>query len=142
MADKWHLDEVVIPINGKKYWLWRAVDSRGDVLDILVQARRDKRAASRFSRKLFKAFGEPRVIVTDKLRSYGAALKELAPGIEHRILSNVSAIVKAGNSLSPMGVVLSACKTVVPHAEHKHRSHLQILLLIYSLNLIRLNQAI
>jgi len=84
VADKWHLDEVVLPINGKKYWLWRAVDGKGDVLDILVQSRRNKRAASRFFRKLFKAFGEPRVIVTDKLRSYGAALKELAPGIEHR----------------------------------------------------------
>lgn len=84
VADKWHLDEVVLPINGKKYWLWRAVDSKGDVLDILVQSRRNKRAAIRFFRKLFKAFGVPRVIVTDKLRSYGAALKELAPGIEHR----------------------------------------------------------
>lgn len=84
VADKWHLDEVVLPINGKKYWLWRAVDSKGDVLDILVQSRRNKRAASRFFRKLFKAFGAPRVIVTDKLRSYGAALKELAPRIEHR----------------------------------------------------------
>lgn len=82
--DKWHLDEVVLPINGKKYWLWRAVDSKGDVLDILVQSRRNKRAAIRFFSKLFKAFGEPPVIVTDKLRSYGAALKELAPGIEHR----------------------------------------------------------
>lgn len=81
---KWHLDEVVLPINGKKYWLWRAVDSRGDVLDILVQSKRNKRAASRFFRKLFKAFGEPRVVVTDKLRSYGAALKKLAPGMEHR----------------------------------------------------------
>jgi putative transposase len=84
VADKWHLDEVVLPVNGKKYWLWCAVDSKGDVLDILVQYRRNKRAAIRFFRKLFKAFGEPRVIVTDKLRSYGAALKELAPGIEHR----------------------------------------------------------
>lgn len=84
VADKWHLDEVVLPINGKKYWLWRAVDSKGDVLDILVQSRRNNRAASRFFRKLFKAFGEPRVIVTDKLQSYGAALKKLAPGIEHR----------------------------------------------------------
>ncbi len=83
-GDVWHLDEVVIPINGKKYWLWRAVDSQGDVLDILVQSRRNRRAADRFFRKLFKAFGEPRVIVTDKLRSYGAALKKLAPGIEHR----------------------------------------------------------
>ena len=84
VTDKWHLDEVVLPINGKKYWLWRAVDSKGDVLDILVQSRRNKRAAIRFFRKLFKAFGKPRVIVTDKLQSYGAALKELAPRIEHR----------------------------------------------------------
>ncbi|EDQ03065.1 hypothetical protein DSM14862_04213 (plasmid) [Sulfitobacter indolifex] len=84
VADKWHLDEVVLPINVKKYWLCRAVDSKGDVLDILIQSRRNKRAAIRFFRKLFKAFGEPRVIVTDKLKSYGAALKELAPGIEHR----------------------------------------------------------
>ncbi len=84
VADKWQLDEVVLPINGKKYWLWRAVDSRGDVLDILVQSRRNKWAASRFFRKLFKAFGEPRVVVTDKLRSYGAALKDVAPGIEYR----------------------------------------------------------
>lgn len=84
VADKWHLDEVVLPINGKKYWLWRAVDSKGDVLDTLVQSRSNKWAAIRFFHKLFNAFGEPRVIVTDKLKSYGAALKELAPGIEHR----------------------------------------------------------
>ena len=83
-ADKWHLDEVVVPIRGEKHWLWRAVDSNGDVLDILVQSRRDKAAAKRFFRKLFKRWGEPRVLVTDKLRSYGAALTELAPGIEHR----------------------------------------------------------
>ena len=83
-ANKWHLDEVVIPIRGKKHWLWRAVDSNGDVLDILVQSRRNKAAATRFFRKLFKRWGEPRVLVTDKLRSYGAALNDLAPGIEHR----------------------------------------------------------
>lgn len=69
VAHKWHLDEVVLPMNGKKYWLWRAVDSKGDVLDSLVQSRRNKRATIRFFRKLFKAFGEPRVIVTDKLKS-------------------------------------------------------------------------
>jgi len=84
VADKWHLDEVFVPISGKTYWLWRAVDSKGDVQDILFQSRRNKRAASRFFRKLFKAFGELRVIVTDKLKSYRAARKELAPGIEHR----------------------------------------------------------
>jgi len=83
-ADKWHLDEVVIPIKGRKHWLWRAVDANGDVLDILVQSRRNKAAAMRFFRKLFKIWGQPRVIITDKLRSYGAAKKDLAPGIEHR----------------------------------------------------------
>ena len=83
-ADKWHLDEVVIQINGRKHWLWRAVDANGDVLDILVQSRRNKAAALRFFRKLFKTWGQPRIIITDKLRSYGAALKELTPGIEHR----------------------------------------------------------
>jgi len=83
-AEKWHLDEVVISIGGVKHWLWRAVDARGDVLDILVQSRRNKAAALRFFRKLFKRWGEPRVLVTDKLRSCGAALTELAPGIEHR----------------------------------------------------------
>ncbi|GFE67388.1 IS6 family transposase [Litoreibacter roseus] len=83
-ADKWHLDEVVVPIKGRKHWLWRAVDANGDVLDILVQTRRNKAAALRFFRKLFKAWGQPRVIITDKLRSYGAAKADLAPGIEHR----------------------------------------------------------
>ena len=84
VADKWHLNEVVLPINGKKYWLWRAVDSNGDVLDILVQSQRNKRAADRFFRNLFKAFGKPRVMVTDKLQSYSATLKKLGPGIEHQ----------------------------------------------------------
>ena len=84
LADKWHLDEVVVPIKDRKHWLWRAVDANGDVLDILVQSRRNKAAAMRFFRKLFKTWGQPRVIITDKLRSYGAAKADLAPGIEHR----------------------------------------------------------
>ena len=70
-SDKWHLDEVVITIRGKKYWLLRAVDSKGDVLDILVQSRRNTKAADRFFRKLFKQYGQPRVLVTDKLGSIG-----------------------------------------------------------------------
>ena len=69
-ADKWHRDEVVVPIKDRKHWLWRAVDANGDVLDILVQTRRNKAAALRFFRKLFKVWGQPRVIITDKLRSY------------------------------------------------------------------------
>ncbi|MGY9030398.1 MAG: IS6 family transposase, partial [Rhodobacterales bacterium] len=83
-SDKWHLDEVVIPIRGRKFWLWRAIDSNGDVLDILVQSRRNTRAAKRFFRKLFKEYGRPRVVITDKLGSYSGALKSLAPGIDHR----------------------------------------------------------
>ena len=83
-ADKWHLDEVVISIKGKKNWLWRAVDAKGDVLDILVQSRRNTSAAKRFFRKLFRRWDKPRVLVTDKLGSYAAAKAEIAPGIEHR----------------------------------------------------------
>jgi putative transposase len=73
-GDKWHLDEVFLNINGVKHYLWRAVDQNGIVIDILVQPRRDRFAATRFFRKLLRATGRrPRVIVTDKLRSYAAA---------------------------------------------------------------------
>ena len=84
VGDKWHLDEVVISIRGKKYWLWRAVDQNGNALEILVQSRRNTKAAKRFMRKLMKRYGAPRVMITDKLRSYGAAKRDLAPGLEHR----------------------------------------------------------
>jgi putative transposase len=84
-GDKWHLDEVLIKIAGVKHWLWRAVDQAGMVLDVLVQSRRDKRAAKRLLRKLLKRqCRAPRVMVTDKLPSYGAAKKELMPSVEHR----------------------------------------------------------
>ncbi len=84
-GDKWHLDEVCLGINGRRLHLWRAVDQDGCVLDILVQPRRDQRAAKRFFRKLLKGLRYvPRVIITDKLKSYEAAREELIPGIEHR----------------------------------------------------------
>jgi putative transposase len=84
-GDKWHLDEVVITIAGKRHWLWRAVDQDGMVLDVLVQSRRDQRAAKRLLRKLLKRQGRaPRVLITDKLASYPAAKQELMPGVEHR----------------------------------------------------------
>ena len=84
-GDKWHLDEVAIKIAGKKHWVWRAVDQEGIVLDILVQSRRDKWAAKRLLRKLLKRqCRAPRVMITDKLASYGAAKKEITPGVEHR----------------------------------------------------------
>ncbi|MFG6519450.1 IS6 family transposase [Sulfitobacter sp. 1A13496] len=83
-TDKWHLDEVVVPINGAKIWLWRAVDGSGDVLDILVQPRRNAKAARRFLRRLIARFGQPRVIITDKLRSYIKPIRQLAPDADHR----------------------------------------------------------
>ena len=83
-GDKWHVDEVFLTINGERRYLWRAVNQNGNTLDILVTSKRDKRAAKRFFRKLLRAHPKPRVVVTDKLRSYGAALKELLPWTEHR----------------------------------------------------------
>ncbi len=83
-ADKWHLDEVVIRIKGRSHWLWRAVDANGDVLEILIQSRHNKAAAHRFLCKLMKRWGQPRALVMDKLRSYGAVKAQIMPGIEHR----------------------------------------------------------
>jgi len=76
---------VVLKIKGKLCYLWRAVDQEGVILDILVQSRRNTKAATKFFKKLLKGLEYvPRVIITDKLRSYGAAKKELLPGVEHR----------------------------------------------------------
>ncbi len=84
-GDKWHLDEVFLKINGKRHYLWRAVDQDGTVLDILVQSRRNKAAAKKFFRKLLKGCQYvPRVIITDKLASYGAAKRAVLPSVEHR----------------------------------------------------------
>ena len=84
-GDKWHMDEVVVSIAGEQHWLWRAVDQNGFVLDVLVQRRRDTRAAQRLIRKLLKSAGAPpRVMITDKLRSYGAARAKMGLHVEHR----------------------------------------------------------
>ncbi len=84
-GDKWHLDEVFLRINGKKCYLWRAVDQDGQVLDILVQSRRNKAAARKFFRKLLKCCEYvPRVVITDKLSSYGPAQRECLPSVEQR----------------------------------------------------------
>ena len=83
-GDIWHLDEVVVKISGKTFWLWRAVDQRGVVLDEILQSRRDKRAAKRLLRRLMKRTGSVAMrIITDKLRSYGAAKRELLPDLDH-----------------------------------------------------------
>jgi putative transposase len=84
-GDKWHLDEVFLPMNGARHYLWRAVDQDGHILDILVQRRRNKQAAKKFFRKLLKGLTYvPRVLITDKLKSYGAAKRDMLPGVEHR----------------------------------------------------------
>ena len=84
-GDKWHLDEVVLTIKGRHHYLWRAVDQDGHVLDILMQSRRNRQAAKRFFRKLLKGLCyAPRVLVTDKLKSYAAAKVHIMPGVEHR----------------------------------------------------------
>ena len=72
---QWHLDEVFVKINGETHYLWRAVDHEGEVLESYVTKRRDRKAALKFLRKSMKRYGRPEVLVTDKLRSYGAAMK-------------------------------------------------------------------
>ena len=81
---RWHMDEMVVTIAGKRYWLWRAVDSEGEVLDLLVQSRRNTAAAVKLIRKLLKKQGfAPEVMVTDELRSYGVAKTALRLSIPH-----------------------------------------------------------
>ena len=84
-GDKWFLDEVFLTINGTRHYLWRAVDQDDHVLDILVQSRRNKKAAKKFFKKLLKDLCYvPRVLITDKLKRYAAAKREVLPGVEHR----------------------------------------------------------
>ncbi len=84
LGDTWYLDGLFVSIQGQRRYLWRAVDQDGDVIDILVQPRRDRRAAERFFRRLLKGQGcEPRRLVTDKLRSYSAARRNTMPSVVH-----------------------------------------------------------
>jgi putative transposase len=95
------MDEVFLTINRAQHYLWRAVDQEGHVLDILVQSRRNKKAAKKFFRKLLKGLTYvPRVIITDKLKSYGTAKRELLPGMEHR--QHRSLNTRCENSHRPM----------------------------------------
>jgi putative transposase len=79
---RWHLDEVFVKINGENHYLWRAVDHEGEVLESFVTKKRDRKAALTFLRKIMRRYGSPKVMVTDKLRSYRAAMKQI--GIEDR----------------------------------------------------------
>ena len=80
---RWHLDEVFVKINGELHYLWRAVDQEGEVLEAFVTKRRDRRAALKFLRKIMKRYVRPHVIVTDKLRSYRAAMDVIGNGQRH-----------------------------------------------------------
>ena len=98
---RWHLDEVFISINGKRMYLWRAVDAEGVVLDVLVQSKRNTKAALKLMRKLLKRQGfSPDVIVTDKLPSYGAALGDL--GMKDKHLTGGRSNNRAENSHLPV----------------------------------------
>lgn len=99
-SDHWHLDEMVIVIRGERYWLWRAVDNEGEVLDFMVQSRRDTKAAEKLMRKLLKKHNAPTRITTDKLRSYNAAFKKLGLRSEH--ITNNRANNRAENSHQPV----------------------------------------
>ena len=72
---RWHLDEVFVRINGETHYLWRAVDHEGEVLEVFATKRRDRKAALQFLKRAMKSYGRPKVIVTDRLRSYRAAMK-------------------------------------------------------------------
>jgi putative transposase len=96
---RWHLDEVFVRINGETHYLWRAVDHEGEVLEAFVTKRRDRKAALRFLKKAMKRYGNPLEVVTDRLRSYRAAMKEIgneAPQQTGRWLNN-----RAENSHQP-----------------------------------------
>ncbi|WP_323733478.1 IS6 family transposase [Candidatus Bandiella euplotis] len=84
VKDKWHLDEMSIKINGKYFILWRAVDEDGYEIDVFLQTRRNKKSAIRFLSRLLQSNPVPRVIVTDKLKSYTKPIKEMCPKTEHR----------------------------------------------------------
>jgi len=96
---KWHLDEVFVKINGVQHYLWRAVDHEGEVLECYVTKKRDKLAALRFLKKAMKRYGPPRMVVTDKLRSYGASMRAI--GNQSRQNTEQYANNRAENSHRP-----------------------------------------
>jgi putative transposase len=96
---RWHLDEVFVRINGETHYLWRAVDHEGEVLEAYVTKKRDRKAALKFLRKTMKRYGNPEAIVTDRLRSYRAAMKEI--GNEARQLTDHWLNNRAENSHQP-----------------------------------------
>jgi putative transposase len=96
---RWHLDEVFVKINGEMHYLWRAVDHEGEVLEVFATKRRDRKAALAFLKRTMKRYSRPRVVVTDRLRSYGAAMKDI--GVERRQVCGRWLNNRAENSHQP-----------------------------------------
>ena len=108
LGDIWHLDEVFIRINGQQQYLWRAVDQDGDVIDILVQPHRDRRAAERFFRRLLRGQGkEPFRIITDQLRSYSAAMRTILCEVAHNTERYANNRAEASHQPTPWRLFLS-----------------------------------
>ena len=84
-TSRWHLDEMAVMIAGQQFWLWRAVDHEGEVLEAVATARRDKAAALKLLKRIMKNFGLPQSIVTDRLRAYSAAMKEISAADRHQV---------------------------------------------------------
>jgi putative transposase len=82
---RWHLDEVFVKVNGKLFYLWRAVDQEGEVLEAVVTAKRDKPAALKLLKRIMKKYGQPRTVVTDRLRAYSAAMNEIGLADRHQV---------------------------------------------------------
>jgi putative transposase len=92
-GDTFFIDEVFVKINGQQHYLWRTVDQDGDVVDVYLEEKRDGAAAKRFFRRLLRSHGgEPRKIVTDKLRSYGVAHREVMPDVSHKSVPSITVI--------------------------------------------------
>jgi len=138
---KWHLDEVFVKINGERYYLWRAVDHEGEVLESYVTKKRDKKAALKFIKKAMRRYGAPNEIVTDRLRSYSAAAKEL--GCADKQVTGRWANNRVENSHLPFDDenvrccdlgVCTACKSSLQSTPHFtitsiHKGHYQLAVL-------------
>ena len=122
-SDHWHLDEMVIVIRRKRYWLWRAVDNEGEVLDFLVQRKRDAKAAKKLMKKLLKKQGfAPSRIVTDKLRSYPAAFRALDLAAQHD--RGLRANNRAENAHQPATFLQRTSHRIIRCLENRERRHL------------------
>ena len=127
-GDTFYIDEVFVNINGKQHYLWRAVDQDGEVVDVFLQAKRDGAAAKRFFKRLLRSYGgEPRKIVTDKLRSYGVAQRELIPEAIHDTSQYAS------NRMSRPGLGSGGCVSSNQCGRHRGSSALTLRLAIYSI---------